>query len=93
MRPFTKGNAIVARMGDGVYGYGTATQPLFLDEYSRATLPWQLIQSVLLPVSSFSVLPAPNGVNDKGFVSLSKYSHHPVSSVPAREGFAGALTP
>lgn len=93
VRPFNKGNAIVARMGDGVYGYGTATQPLFLDEYSRATLPWQLIQSVLLPVSSFSVLPAPNGVNDKGFVSLSKYSHHPVSSVPAREGFAGAHTP
>jgi hypothetical protein len=51
--PFTIGNLVVARVGDGTATLTTATAPVFLDEYTPAGV---LVQSIALPT-------APNGNN------------------------------
>ncbi len=51
--PFTIGNLVVARVGDGTSTLSSATAPVFLDEYTPAGV---LVQSLALPT-------APNGNN------------------------------
>lgn len=52
--PFTPGNVVVYRPGDGSGALTTASTPLFLDEYTPAGL---LVQSIALPIAGTS--PAP----------------------------------
>lgn len=46
--PFTIGNLVVARLGDGTTALSSATAPVFLDEYTPAGV---LVQSIALPTT------------------------------------------
>ena len=46
--PFTAGNLVVYRVGDGVAALSTAAAPAFLDEYTPAGV---IVQSVALPTA------------------------------------------
>lgn len=52
--PFTQGNVVVVRVGDGTTPLSAAAAPLFLDEYVAVTVPGgqpagTLVQSIALP--------------------------------------------
>ena len=49
--PFTAGNIVVYRVGDGGAATTSAAAPVFLDEYTPATPTWTLVQSVPMPVA------------------------------------------
>ncbi len=61
--PFTPGNIVVARIGDGVLGLNTAAQPVFLEEYSyNSSGGLALVQTITMPTSA-SGNNAPFGVS------------------------------
>src|SRR5690349_20319391 len=47
--PFTPGNIVVSRIGDGAAPLASSTRPVFLDEYSPSGT---LIQSIALPTAT-----------------------------------------
>jgi hypothetical protein len=50
--PFTPGNVVVYRLGDGSGALTSAATPVFLDEYSVSGTSATLVQSVALPTTS-----------------------------------------
>lgn len=76
-KPFLPNSTVVARLGDGSFNWGTATQPVFLDEFDTTTFPWTMRQTLMLPVAgngsqqAFSLVNAPNGYDNTGYLTKS----------------------
>ncbi len=70
--PFTFGNVVVVRVGDGTAALGTASAPCFLDEITPAGT---LVQTIALPtIASGANLPfsSSGSVNSEGFLNVSQ---------------------
>jgi hypothetical protein len=70
--PFSPGNLVIARVGDGVTSLGASAASVFLDEYTTQGV---LVQSIALPATTPNygkrcVLPGSTG-NSEGTLSLS----------------------
>ncbi|HEX6811842.1 MAG TPA: hypothetical protein VF384_09495 [Planctomycetota bacterium] len=69
--PFTIGNLVVVRIGDGVTPLGTAATATFLDEYTTGGV---LVQSVAMPIAASGTnLPFTNSgsTTSEGFLNVS----------------------
>jgi hypothetical protein len=67
--PFTPGNLVVARVGDGSGGLVNTGNPVFLDEY---TLTGSLVQTIALPSSGTGpYLVSAGNTPTEGFITLS----------------------
>ena len=84
-QPFTAGNIVVYRVGDGSAVLGGAAEKVYLDEYTANGV---LVQSLLMPTTtsgSNSLLTAVGGDLTSGYLNLSadgKYLVVPGSNIP-----------
>jgi hypothetical protein len=65
-QPFTAGNIVVYRVGDGSATLTTTMEKVYLDEYTPSGT---LVQSILMPVTGKKV--SMFGRNDAGYLTLS----------------------
>jgi hypothetical protein len=81
-KPFLDNTVLVVRVGDGVNEYTGKTFPVFIDEFDTTTIIWTLVQTIMLPTydngqnKAFSLLVAPGGANNRGFLTRSADSRY-----------------
>jgi hypothetical protein len=81
-KPFLPDTVLVVRLGDGVIEYTGRTFPVFIDEFDTTTLLWTLVQTIMLPTydngqnKAFSLLEAPGGAVNRGFLTRSADSRY-----------------
>ncbi len=68
--PFTPGNLVVVRVGDGAAALGTTATPVFLEEWSPAGGPTP-VQTINLTTAGSNVITSSGSATSEGFLTLS----------------------
>jgi hypothetical protein len=85
--PFTPGNAVVYRVGDGTAALSTAAAAIFLDEYTNAGA---LVQTIALPATGTSPLTAAGTATSEGILNFSPDGLH--LAVPGYDAIVGTTS-
>src|SRR5580765_5486252 len=85
--PFTPGNVVVYRVGDGTAALSTAATAIFLDEYTNAGA---LVQTIALPGTGASPLTAAGTATSEGILNFSPDGLH--LTVPGYDAVVGTAS-
>src|SRR5919109_3493671 len=85
--PFTAGNLVIYRVGDGVAALGSGGTAVFLDEYTPAGV---FVQSIAMPTAASPRLVASGTATSEGFLTRSEDTRYLI--VPGYDAALGTAS-